>query len=31
VAAVNKSKLMHLVYCLLGVIMFLVVANFFKK
>jgi hypothetical protein len=31
VAAVDKSKLIHLVYCLLGVIVFLVVANFFKK
>jgi hypothetical protein len=31
VAAVDKSKLMYLVYCLLGVIVFLVVALLFKN
>jgi hypothetical protein len=29
-AVINKSKMMYLIYCLLGVIVFLVVAIVFK-
>jgi len=30
VATIDKSKLMYLIYCLLGIIVFLLVAFFFK-